>query len=1187
MGAPNGPSGGSLAVLGLALLFHDPPWKPWGIRGERVSGAGGGRSGTVYERILSALGERVGRQSRVYERALEAARRVAGRRVEEEYRSHEVQGALLLGALAGALEERGCYRLARIAFKALDVLASDSREAGIVRQADTLASAMDRLLLHAIHVYFKNKGKAGIGDLGVKVVNPFNPRLQVNVAHTIQPELIARFIDNYVRKVSEVACQACRKAPDGEHGMCLLHVAFSLLEPIWYRTVGSDYIPPADTRIPTHTVFDHVNAALATLLWVYQGSLEPAGCIAVVDLAGVQSWIQESRRLRDLWASSWLASYLAWASIEGFVRKYGPGVLVQPPSRLHPFYTSSLILSGVEEDELRRELASLLGLPAGWPIDPTVPSRVVVALPPEACREARAIIIKSYIEAWRKIIGKAVDRASSICRELAGGSGGRGGLLEHCALADEEVARLARELEPPLAVRVIVASVDEAYKRAESELAPVLPGSVASVVKRRAQLLEREGRREEAGRALQAGEIAKSVLESMDRKEVARALFYPALLSFLREAEGRIRISALGRRTGDRHLRLARRLYNLTGGRPKLCLSCGRAYAIIDPGEAVRRLEETGRVHTTLSRLLREIGGERLCPYCLTKRLLRYLLLEAGADRELTGLEAREEARSKLNWDSVIVYTSRTQAIRRAEEKALEEGSTGPIGEVARLLLEEMINAAAQRDVESVLVKLHLAIAKVLAPNAILDDGTRERVADRLYRGLSEKGIRVDRDTLRSIVKLAEEIAAEMAHDKAFEESLAEALAGTPLFNGGKEEARRFARRIYHAVREFEKHRRRFPLVALDADNLGKGVLLGRLGWDPWTYMESAANTDNYEANKALAAINAAITGAIVDKLGWPSEEPLGGPSLAVTPSYHFSVSRALAATSQLDRGIVERLGGMVIYSGGDDLLAILPAVEFSGQQRITQLPPLRAASEARRKYWGTDNGFIKLECGQHTGGHAPICFVVPALAAYGRSGVILYSDVKRPLWAALTELRNLEESKDSASLDLSACGEGESGKDVLFVASDVAGAAAIPLSFKGRLGNVAQAVEKLVLSIEENEVSASLMSDSQSFINLLSHAAKRSPEAAARVLVELFSRNISGEKSRQKATRLLEELSSLLPGSLGRPECLAAARVVVGSRAGEYIALTGFSSRLPGDLAGQLLVYSLIGSARVVRTSL
>lgn len=88
---------------------------------------------------------------------------------------------------------------------------------------------------------------------------------------------------------------------------------------------------PADTRVPDHSIFDHLDLTSAL-----------AGCFAVdeagpallaVSLGPVQDFIATARTTSDLWAGSHLLSRMAWEAMSVVCEKFGPESILFPRLR--------------------------------------------------------------------------------------------------------------------------------------------------------------------------------------------------------------------------------------------------------------------------------------------------------------------------------------------------------------------------------------------------------------------------------------------------------------------------------------------------------------------------------------------------------------------------------------------------------------------------------------------------------------------------------------------------------------------------------------------------------------------------------------------------------------------------------------------------------------------------------------
>ena len=90
------------------------------------------------------------------------------------------------------------------------------------------------------------------------------------------------------------------------------------------------YILPADTRIPDHSIWDHLDVTAAI-----SSCLGDIGLFAL-KITAVQEFISHSRKLSDLWASSHIFSTIVFAGIKVIADELGPDVIIYPQLRGNP-----------------------------------------------------------------------------------------------------------------------------------------------------------------------------------------------------------------------------------------------------------------------------------------------------------------------------------------------------------------------------------------------------------------------------------------------------------------------------------------------------------------------------------------------------------------------------------------------------------------------------------------------------------------------------------------------------------------------------------------------------------------------------------------------------------------------------------------------------------------------------------
>jgi len=157
------------------------------------------------------------------------------------------------------------------------------------------------------------------------------------------------------------------------------------------------YALPADTRVPDHTIWDHLAVTAAVV-----GAL-PRPAFLVFSVGPVQGFIAQARTTRDLWMGSYLLSFLAWEAMRPICEALGPDAILYPSLREQPLVDAWLQEKGVvlpwqtEGEPYRRRVRMVAGLPNKF-----------VALVPEGEAEHLAgEAVRSLKEAWRRVAGEA------------------------------------------------------------------------------------------------------------------------------------------------------------------------------------------------------------------------------------------------------------------------------------------------------------------------------------------------------------------------------------------------------------------------------------------------------------------------------------------------------------------------------------------------------------------------------------------------------------------------------------------------------------------------------------------------------------------------------------------------------------------------------------------------------------
>src|SRR3990172_5765967 len=123
---------------------------------------------------------------------------------------------------------------------------------------------------------------------------------------------------------------------------------------------------PADTRIPDHSIWEHrrVTSAIAGAL--------PEPSLLLFSIGPIQDFIATARKTQDLWAGSYMLSYISWTAMKAISEGMGPDSIIFPDLMDQPFCNLWLRERGLKfVEKPRRESLS----------SPTLPNRVLAILP--------------------------------------------------------------------------------------------------------------------------------------------------------------------------------------------------------------------------------------------------------------------------------------------------------------------------------------------------------------------------------------------------------------------------------------------------------------------------------------------------------------------------------------------------------------------------------------------------------------------------------------------------------------------------------------------------------------------------------------------------------------------------------------------------------------------------------------
>jgi CRISPR-associated protein Cmr2 len=826
-------------------------------------------------------------------------------------------------------------------------ITTDEKISDLVKEADRTSSTMDR--------WFFDQIRRAIGEREVlfkymSLHNIFNPSLKIELPEGIN-----------IDKVSEFA-QKIKKILDNlekgdENYRLAYHLFYSLYELMWIQKE----LPPslAETRIPTHTVFDHLYATASVVNMLWPKGDEVGGYLVEIDIPQIQRVVNAARKAGDLWAGSWLVSMLTWLTAWPFVWKYGPDVMIKPTLRLNPTYLYTLSSKLSRRETVYQSFkSSVESIFSFWDAESLeelmtvafIPGTALLLLPPDAEKEVQNVE-NAFREVQRVVLDWALTGAVD-CDGIKDNLAHESCLAFRDMFGDAESTEemflkvaskiresLGRELFADLiSVRVTAVDLRHVYSCVKEF---VVDGRLPKEC-------EGEGVTEEGLRRAEKFVNALKQLQKKHKKEESwrRTPRHLALDVALEALAYRKRIG------GRRKLVLGKSWFSYGSAIPLrreysryvfyrradsgfiYCSTCGVEPAIIhlprhadDPhaysSEAKEMLgKEFNLNDKEVEELVKQMRpGEALGPFCLAKRALYYRLASWYAKRhgKFRLFDSTEDVAFAWYIECLYSKTDLRGKPSDVELKAVAKYLNAKRKDIAIICREvglERCTAEQARQIFNRLVSKHLADA-----------------------------------TETAYARLREDL-----------ESCSEAV------------------RIGDDVLHFRSY---FAVVKGDGDNVGR---LNRGLIDLNNYI--AFLRELREAKETPEELRA-VYDELVNIL---TELQQGGLGVLVTPTYYAALSMSLMITALKDVKEVAEYKGQVIYAGGDDVLALLPAETA-----------LIATRNMRDNYWGDETGFHKVR---------GYLFAAPRLLGFGRSFSVRYVNIMDIMSAEIRKATRLLEEE-------------------------------------------------------------------------------------------------------------------------------------------------------------------------------
>lgn len=166
---------------------------------------------------------------------------------------------------------------------------------------------------------------------------------------------------------------------------------------------------PADTRIPDHSIWDHLDLTSA-FAGAFAADPEGQAALLTLSIGPVQPFIAAARKMEDLWAGSHLLARLSWEAMRVVCERLGPDAILFPRLRGVPQVDLWLQQQGLPA-ELFKDCDWQKGSTDSNPLfAAALPNRFVAVVPASQAREL-AEAVQTQVRHWLQTLGEQVIAA--------------------------------------------------------------------------------------------------------------------------------------------------------------------------------------------------------------------------------------------------------------------------------------------------------------------------------------------------------------------------------------------------------------------------------------------------------------------------------------------------------------------------------------------------------------------------------------------------------------------------------------------------------------------------------------------------------------------------------------------------------------------------------------------------------
>jgi CRISPR-associated protein Cas10/Cmr2 subtype III-B len=728
----------------------------------------------------------------------------------------------------------------------------------IIKHADWVAASSDRLIISELYSGNVNKIIAiNILNMNVKDFNETYSKLPHNWYNDFKNNFPTNIFGNI--NIEELV--------NNNQLHIIYHIIWRFLIEATVKSLNNlkDFaLLPADTRVPYYTIYDHLYTSSGFLVSLKDD--QKIGRVGIIhwEATGTQSFIQESRAFRDLWASSFLISLMNTAIIIKLAKEHGfdsilnPNMLYNPLIDLYLYAHTKDERLNIRYEELR---------------NPITPDKGFAIVPYAKVENFVKEIPKWFNELW-KIIAETVKEC--IENELKDSQADifKDSLKEYLCINED--IELEKYIKPILSWKDIWEKVGYEIPinficvGEKLELKQDYLHSKLNELKKYLLDLYSENELDEL---LKEFKVLREIAKSKGYHDGFQFFEFPLIIEVLKKKR---KLRAELPRIDASEWILKSKIY--IKDRKLVCSVCYKRPAII-----------FGNTSVTSRKLYEIKEDERLCPICLTKRLL-----------------ARQDLFKKI-LSKVYEYADNSINYKDYEGKLNIPRLTVPsLDTISTLTFRSSLIKYAPYEIEKIINKI-----KEIEPNdnKLFKDMPYPEWFKDYKDKLEDKSILL----VGGEYFLIDELEKIYPNNPKIKE----------LENIFKEITENLKKLEYDKIKDKDivatKPGKYVTLIKADGDNMGKLFTLTD------KYKKQIKDILPKELNEYLRKDDKEII--IYDK-GYTIKD-IKSYRYIPTPSFYAYISRALSSIARNITRIANDYATVIVYAGGDDILAIAP-VELS-----------------------------------------------------------------------------------------------------------------------------------------------------------------------------------------------------------------------------------------------------------------